>query len=98
MATATPTRKPLGVRATPEQHRILTEAAAREHRSVSSFVLSAALNAARPEPQSRPKRSREEVIAILEAARSAVREANPTNRDILAEFLTERREAGARGE
>jgi uncharacterized protein (DUF1778 family) len=46
MSIVAPARKPLGVRATAEQHRILTEAAAREHRSVSSYVLSAALKAA----------------------------------------------------
>ena len=98
MSVATPARKPLGVRATREQHRILTEAAAREHRSVSSFVLSAALNAAEAASNAKPKRSREEIKAILEAAREAMREANPTNRDLLAEFLAERPEAGARGE
>jgi uncharacterized protein (DUF1778 family) len=36
----------LGVRATEEERRIIAEAAAREHRSVSSFVLRAAINAA----------------------------------------------------
>ena len=39
------------------------------------------------------KRSREEIKAILSAAREAVQAANPTNRDILAEFLAERRAA-----
>jgi hypothetical protein len=102
MSSPATLRKPLGVRATPEQHRLLTEAAAREHRSVSSFVLRAAIQAAEAHAQTngpeQPKRSREEIKAIFEAARAAVREANPDNRDILAEFLTERREAGARGE
>jgi uncharacterized protein (DUF1778 family) len=95
MATSTTIRKPLGVRATPEQHRLLTEAAARQHRPVSSFVLSAALEAAEGVME-KPKRSREEIKAIFEAAREAVREANPTNRDILAEFLAERRAEAAR--
>ncbi len=93
-------RKPLGIRATVEEHELITRAAQREHRSVNSFVLRAALQAAQtqsPEP-ARPKRSREEIKAIFEAARSAVREANTDKRDILAEFLAERREAGARGE
>lgn len=90
MASSTAVRKPLGVRATPEQHRVLTEAAARENRSVSSFVLTAALNAAQSQA-ARPKRSRQEVQAILNAAREAVREVVPANRDILEEFLAERR-------
>jgi hypothetical protein len=90
MASSATARKPLGVRATPEQHRILTEAAAREHRSVSSFVLTAALNAVESRP-AKPRKSREEIKAILKAAREAVQEANPTNRDILEEFLAERR-------
>lgn len=102
MTSSATLRKPLGVRATPEQHRMLTEAAAREHRSLSSFVLSAAIQAAEAHAQTdateKPKRSREEIKAIFEAARAAVREANPNNRDILAEFLAERREVGALGE
>jgi hypothetical protein len=95
MASSPTVRKPLGVRATPEQHRLLTEAAAREHRSVSSFVLTAALNAAQSQP-AKPRKSREEIQAILRAAREAVQEANPTNRDILEEFLAERRAEAAR--
>jgi hypothetical protein len=98
MSIVAPARKPLGVRATAEQHRILTEAAAREHRSVSSFVLSAAMKAAEAAPVAKPKRSVEEIRAILEAARAAVREANPAKRDLLAELFAERREAAAHGE
>jgi uncharacterized protein (DUF1778 family) len=90
MALTTSVRKPLGVRATPEQHRVLTEAAARENRSVSSFVLTAALRAAE-DRTTRRKRSREEIMAIFNAAREAVREVVPANRDILDEFLAERR-------
>ena len=47
---------------------------------------------------SRRKHTREEMLEIFRAAREAVREHNPTGRDILAEFLAERREAGERGE
>jgi hypothetical protein len=90
MGSSTEARKPLGVRATPEQHRVLTEAAAKQNRSVSSFVLTAALEAAR-RADARPRRSREEIKAILQAAREAVQEVVPANRDILEEFLTERR-------
>jgi uncharacterized protein (DUF1778 family) len=86
----------LGVRATPEQHRALKEAAARQHRSVSSFVLTAALQAAESQSAA-PKRSREEILAILSAARKEVQAANPANRDLLEELLTERR-AEAAGE
>lgn len=95
MSSPAAVRKPLGVRATPEQHRILTEAAARQNRSVSSFVLTAALDAARNQP-TQPRHSREEIKAILRAAREEVQAANPANRDILEEFLAERRAESAR--
>lgn len=98
MAATTSLRKPLGVRATPEQHRLLTEAAAREHRSVNSFVLSAALQAADLQFNPRPKRSLEDIRAILRAAREEVQSHNPTNRNPLAELIVERREAAAHGE
>jgi hypothetical protein len=94
MAASTIVRKPLGVRATPEQHRVLTEAAGRQHRSVSSFVLTAALNAAEGQP-AKPRKSREEIKAILRAAREEVQAANTENRDILEEFLAERRAEAA---
>jgi hypothetical protein len=44
------------------------------------------------------KHTREEMLAIFRAAREAFQKHNPEGRDILAEFLAERREAGARGE
>lgn len=84
------TRKPLGIRATPAQHRVLTEAAAREQRSLNSFVLRAALRAAESQPQVKPKRSPEEVMAIFRAAREEFASLNP-GRDPLEEFLAERR-------
>ena len=74
---------------------MLTEAAARENRSVSSFVLTAALNAARSQA-ARPKRSREELLAILRAAREEVKAVNPTNRDLVEELMAERRAEAAR--
>ncbi len=46
----------------------------------------------------RRKHTREEMLAIFRAAREEVQSHNPEGRDILAEFLAERREAGARGE
>jgi len=98
MSSSATLRKPLGIRATPEEHAVITLAAQREHRSVNSFVLRAALQAAEAQPQPRPKRSREEIMAILKAARDEVQAHNPTNRDLLAELVAERREAAARGE
>ena len=73
---------------------MLAEAAAKQHRSLNSFVLNAALEAAKS-TQIKPKRSREEIMAIVQAARDEVRAANPTNRDLLAEFLAERRAEAA---
>ncbi len=93
--TTTKPKKPLGIRVTAEQHRLITEAAQREQRSVNGFVLRAALQAAEAQPAARPKRSREEIKAILQAAREAVQAANPTGRDILEEFLAERRAEAA---
>jgi hypothetical protein len=64
---------------------------------VNSFVLRAALQAAgAPGYSAKPKRSREEVRAILKAAREAVQAAVPEGRDILEEFLVERRAEAAR--
>ncbi len=86
--------KPLGVRANAEQRRILAEAAKREHRSVSSFVLQAALHAARSEPELK-RRSPEEIDRLLAGVRAKFVAANPEKRDILAEFLAERRAEAA---
>lgn len=94
MAGSSSMRKPLGVRATAEQHRALKEAAARQNRSVSSFVLTAALEAAAKQ-LTKPKRTPEQIVAILDAARAEVKAANPTNRDLLQELLDERRAEAA---
>jgi len=98
MSSSTTLRKPLGIRATPKEHKLITQAAKREHRSVNSFVLSAALQAAEAKTAVRPKRTPEELKSILEAFRTSVQTANPTNRDLLAELVAERREAATRGE
>ena len=45
MSSSVTLRKPLGVRATPAEHELITQAAQREKRSVNSFVLRAALQA-----------------------------------------------------
>jgi uncharacterized protein (DUF1778 family) len=87
-------RKPLGVRVTPEQHRILTEAAKREHRSVNSFVIQAAMQAAQGNVSAIPRKTPEQIKALLNAARAKVH--IPGDRDILEEFLAERRAEAAR--
>ncbi len=86
-------KKPLGVRVTPEQHRIITEAAKREHRSVSSFVLSAALKAADLSESYRPRYSPEEADLVIKRVQEAFRKVNPTGRSIVDELSAERREA-----
>ena len=90
MGSTSAVRKPLGVRATPEQQRVIAEAAARAHRSVSSFVLNAALQAANAEAP-KPRRSPEEVREILAAFRDEVQAHNTEGRDILEDFLADRR-------
>jgi hypothetical protein len=92
VATAT-SRKPLGARPTPDQHRLIAEAAKREHRSVSNFVLQAALRAA--EATQRAKRSQAEIDEIIDQAPAAMRRANPTGRSIVDELTAERRAAAA---
>ena len=95
MTVSSVLRKPLGVRATPAQHKVLTQAAARANRSVSSFVLTAALKAASAEAP-KPRRSLEDVRAIVEAARKEIRKHNPTKRDLSEELIAERRAEAAR--
>ena len=93
-------RKPLGVRATTEQHRIISEAAAREHRSINSFVLRAALDAARAESDrnTAPHRMRspEEIEAVVRQAQALMRQANPTRRPLVDELIAERRQEAMR--
>ena len=95
-STASIKRKPLGVRVTPEQHAILTAAARRQHRSVSSFVLQSALASAEQLlPAPKPRKNFEEIRAILEAARAEVRKAVPDGKAFMEEFFAERRQAAA---
>jgi len=97
MSVATPTRKPLGVRATAEQHRLLTEAAAREHRSVASFVLSAALRAAEGEAATTSrKRTPEEIKTALQHAQNLMRPYRQQGRSLVDELIAERRAEAAR--
>ena len=94
MAVSTRIRKPLGVRATPREHAIITRAAAREGRSVNSFVLHAALQAADTQKPG-PRRSPEEVMRIVRAAQEEMRKANPERRNLVDELIQERRREAA---
>lgn len=89
MAVATHKRKLLGVRVTPQQERELSAAARREQRSVSSFVLEAALQRAADQPKRR--RTHEEILALLKPIREEFNRRVSPDRDVLEEFLTERR-------
>lgn len=95
MSSLVTLRKPLGVRVTPEQHRILNEAAAREHRSVSSFVLSAALRAAKGGSDSH-ERTPEEAVAALRRAQDLMRPYHQPGRSLVDELIAERRAEAAR--
>ena len=47
-------------------------------------------------PKPKPKRTREEIEAIVKAAQEEFRAASPTGRDILQELIDERRAEAAR--
>jgi succinate dehydrogenase/fumarate reductase flavoprotein subunit len=95
MATSPTIRKPLGARATPEEHEQITQAARREHRSVNSFVLRAALQAA--ETGSAPRRrTPEEVQAAIQRAQELMRPYRQPGRSLVDELLAERRAEASR--
>lgn len=94
MAVTTPTRKPLGIRATPKEHAIITRAAAREGRSVNSFVLRAALGAAKEE--TRPARTPAEVQAAVERAQALMRKYRKPGESLVDQLIAERRAEAAR--
>lgn len=95
-ASTTPKRKPLGVRVTREQHALLTEAARLQHRSVSSFVLQAALAAA-AQPAAPKRKSIEEVRAMLKAAQEEIAAQVPAGKSFLQELIQERRNEAEHG-
>ncbi len=95
MSRSTTVRKPLGVRATPEEHERITEAARRERRSVNSFVLSAALEAAEGKGAPR-RRTPEEVQAAIQRAQELMRPYRESGRSLVDELLAERRAEAAR--
>jgi len=88
-------RKPLGIRATPEEHERITLAAQRERRSVNSFVLRAALQAAEAADAPR-RRSPEEVQAAIRRAQELMRPYREPGRSLVDELLAERRAEAAR--
>jgi len=91
-------KKPLGVRATVEQHRVLTEAARREHRSVSNFVLQAAMQAAETVTAAPPRRrpTQEEVDAAISKVQKMMRKYRKPGRSLVDELIAERRAEAAR--
>jgi len=89
MSSSTTLRKPLGVRATPEEHEIITKAAQREHRSVNSFVLRAALDAA--QGKGHRMRTPEEVQAALTRAQALMRPYREAGHSLVDELIAERR-------
>jgi uncharacterized protein (DUF1778 family) len=98
--SSTEQKKPLGVRATADQHRLIAEAAKLEHRSINSFVLQAAMRAAESVRQAAPhrKRSLDEIRETMRHVHETMRQANPTARSLVDELIAERREAASRGE
>jgi len=95
MSSPARTRKPLGVRATPEEHERILQAARRERRSVNSFVLSAALQAADNRDAPR-RRTAEEVQAAIQRAQELMRPYRQPGRSLVDELLAERRAEAAR--
>src|ERR1035437_7941068 len=95
MPSSATIRKPLGVRATPEEHERITQAARREHRSVNSFVLSAALEAAGAKSAPR-RRTPEEVQASIQRAQELMRPYRQPGRSLVDELLAERRAEASR--
>ncbi len=95
MGSSATLRKPLGIRATPEEHELITRAAQREHRSVNSFVLKAALDAARG--SSNRVRTPEEVQAALTRAQTLMRPYREAGNSLVDELISERRAETERG-
>lgn len=94
MAVKTPIRKPLGVRATVQEHRVLVAAAKRERRSLNSFVLEAALRAARNET-STAERTPETIEAAIRRAQELMRPHLRAGRSLSEELIAERRAEAA---
>jgi len=91
-------KKPLGIRATPEQHRVIVEAAHREHRSINNFVLHAAMQAAETVTAAPPRRrpTQEEVDAAISKVQKMMRKYRKPGRSLVDELIAERRAEAAR--
>jgi hypothetical protein len=96
MGSSPTIRKPLGVRATPEEHERISEAARRERRSVNSFVLRAALQAAEAAEGAPRRRTPEEVQAAIHRAQELMRPYREPGRSLVDELLAERRAEASR--
>ncbi len=97
-AGTTERKKPLGVRATPEQHRLIAEAARREHRSINNFVLRAAMQAADAStsaPSHKPH-TQKEVDAVIAEVQAMMRKYRQPGRSLVDELIAERRAEAAR--
>jgi len=97
MSSTATLRKPLGIRATPEEHERITLAAQREHRSVNSFVLRAALQAAKSQDDpSMHLRTPDEIDAALRHAQQLMRPFRQAGQSMVDELIAERRAEAAR--
>jgi uncharacterized protein (DUF1778 family) len=90
----TQTKKPLGVRATAQEHRILVAAAKRERRSLNSFVLEAALRAAKNETAA-VERTPETIEAAIRRAQQLMRPHLKGGESLSEELIRERRAEAA---
>ena len=94
-------RKVLAIRATEEERRILMLAAKREHRSLSSFVLRTALDAAQ-QPSllgmggDRSVRTRKSVDAAALRLQEALSKYRKPGHSYVDEFIAEKRAEAAR--
>ena len=97
MSSTATLRKPLGIRATQEEHERIMLAARREHRSVNSFVLRAALQAAtlQDEP-SMLRNSPDEIDSALRYAQQLMRPFRQAGQSMVDELIAERRAEAAR--
>jgi hypothetical protein len=95
MGSVATSRKPLGIRATPEEQKLLAEAARREHRSLNSFVLRAALEAAKADTPSFRLRTPDDVDAALRHAQALMRPFHRPGHSLADELIAERRAEAA---
>lgn len=95
MSMSSSARKPLGVRVTLDEHKVIAAAARREHRSINSFVVQAALKAANAAEGSRP-RTEETVHAAIDRAQTLMRRHRTPGQSLVDQLIAERRAEAAR--